>query len=64
MWVYLDCTDHSQMEFVNHPSTSLRYIVGFFTPTGQFIWHNAFDSWADAEKQCNYLNGGIWVDED
>ena len=58
MWCYLDTHDPVQAKYINFYTSAMRYHVGFFTPDGRFVWHNCYESWAEAECRVHYLNGG------
>jgi hypothetical protein len=42
---------------ISYPYT-YGYIVGFYSPDGQFYEHERFEDKRDAEKKVHYLNGG------
>ena len=58
MWLHLDTHNQKHNEYLLEYVPSVRYVVGFFTPDGKFIWHNGFNSFEEAERMVNYLNGG------
>lgn len=58
MWCYLDTHNPIHAKYILQYSTTVRYVVGFFTPDGKFVWHNGFENYMEAERLVNYLNGG------
>lgn len=58
MWCYLDTSDPEQAQFVSRIVPDIRYVIGFFAPNGNFIWHYGVNKPNDAEHEVHYLNGG------